>query len=72
MKLSINYDLMEQIALSEKGYTLSKDINRITLLTAISSSIVVALEGFPVDPKALITQTIFQAAFHIFYHSYDV
>lgn len=30
MKLSINYDLMEQIALSEKGYTLAKDVKRIT------------------------------------------
>lgn len=68
MKLSINYDLMEQIALSEKGYTLSRDIKQIAFMTVLSSALSCALNGENMDLQTFFLITLpIQAPMNMLY-----
>lgn len=72
MKLSINYDLMEEIEQANKGYSLSREFRRSAIVSTIGNSLLTLACNRPLQETALLIllQTPLTAAYDIvLFHS---
>lgn len=67
MKLQINFDLLEKIALANKGFTLKKNIKKILYLTSFSATIATGLLLITNNNVSLLNQILIALATHTSY-----
>ena len=66
MKLQINFDLLEKIALANKGFTLKKNISRILFYTTISTTFYLGMASVTKVESALLRQILIGLATNTF------